>query len=244
MAIQIGDQVYVPRKILELDEDSISPFYRTTVRARRNRSIQVDLPNGRLSNHVATSKVAINFGVLIVRIGDFNEAGLLDPLADSILQYCRMLLPGDSVRQIQLRTENELERLWGDNHGMCHQVVLIGHGSPGGFTFGEAVVSPARLVEILLGPQPSKKEFISLGCRTGYASFGGVFSSATCVSHYFAPFHSIHGCVASLFTQTFLHERLLAACSPKVAFNHARQDLLGAASFRLWENGRLTGGPK
>ena len=243
MAIQVGDQVYVTRSLLDLDENDISPFYRTVVRTRQDRSVQVDKPDGTLSNQIATSKVASNFGVLIVRIGDFNEDGLIDPLAKSVLHYCRMLLPGDSVRMIELRTEGELTRLWADFHGMCHQVVIIGHGSPGGFLFGENSVSPDRLVEILCAPRPSAKEFISLGCQTGYASFGKVFSRATCVSHFISPYHSVHGCVASLFTQTFLHERLLANCSAKVAFKHAREDLKGAASFRLWENGNLTAGP-
>jgi hypothetical protein len=244
MPLQIGDRVYVPRSVLGLDEDAISPFYQTRVRARQDRSVQVDLPDGTLSPQVATSKIAKSFGVLIVRIGDFNEDGLLDPLAKSVLHYCRMLLPGDSVRLIELRTESELARLWGDLHRLYNQVVVVGHGSPTGFTFGEREIDAARLVEILQEPGPGKKEFISLGCKTGYGSFGREFSKAACVSHLIAPFHSIHGCVASLFTKTFLHERLLAAYSPKVAFNHARKDLLGAASFRLWEKGKLTGGQK
>jgi len=243
MAFQIGDQVYVPRSLLGLDENDVSPFYRTTVRERQNRSVRVDKPGGTLSDHIATSKITSNFGVLIIRIGDFNEDGLIDPLAKSVLHYCRMLLPSDSVRLIELRTEAELIRLWRDLHGMCHQVVIVGHGSPNGFLFGENNVSPDRLTEIFCAPQPSAKEFISLGCQTGYASFGSAFSRAACVSHFLAPFHSVHGCVASLFTQTFLHERLLATCSAKVAFKHAREDLKGAASFRLWENGTLTAGP-
>lgn len=244
MPIQVDDQVYVPRKLLDLDENDVSPFFQTTVRARQDRSVQVDRPDGELSIPIATSKVATSFGVLIIRIGDFNEDGLLDPLAKSILYYCRMLLPGDSVRLIELRTEGELERLWGDLHQMCKQAVLIGHGSRNGFLFGQTEVTAARLTEIFSSPQPSRKEFISLGCKTGYSSFGKTFSAANCVSHYLAPFHSVHGCVASLFAKTFLHERLLAAHSAKVAFNHARKDLLGAASFRLWENGELTAGPK
>ena len=243
MVLQVGDQVYVSRSLLGLDENEISPFYRTFVRARQNRSVEVDKPDGTLSDRIATSKIVSNFGVLIVRIGDFNEDGLIDPLAKSILHYCRMLLSNDSVRLIELRTEDELTRLWGDFHAMCHQVVIVGHGSPDGYLFGENTISPNRLAEIFCAPAPLAKEFISLGCQTGYASFGKVFSKAMCVSHLLAPFHSVHGCVASLFTQTFLHERLLAACSAKVAFKHAREDLKGAASFRLWESGQLAAGP-
>lgn len=243
MAFRVGDQVYVARSLLNLDENEISPFYRTVIRARQQRSVKVDMPDGAISDYIATSKIVSNFGVLIVRIGDFNEEGLIDPLAKSILHYCRMLLPGDSVRLVELRTENELSKLWADFHGMCHQVVLIGHGSPDGFLFGQTNVSSETLVEIFCTPNPSPKEFISLGCKTGYASFGKRFSRAPCVSHLIAPYHSVHGCGASLFTQTYFHERLLATRSAKVAFKHAREDLYGAASFRLWENGKLTAGP-
>lgn len=244
MPLQVGDQVYVRRTLLGLPDDDISPFYRTTVQARQNRSVQVDKPGGGLSSLIATSKVATNFGVLIVRIGDFNEDGLLDPLAKSVLHYCRMLLPGDSVRLIELRTEEELVTLWGAFHGMCEQVVLVGHGDPTGFLFGNDNVSPGRLAEIFSAPNPAPKEFISLGCQTGKAAFGAIFSASPCASEFIAPFHSVHGCIASLFTQTYLNERLLASCSSKVAFNHARDDLLGAVSFRLWRGGNLEAGPK
>ncbi len=243
MPLEVGDQIYVRRSLLSLDDDDISPFYRTTIRARQDRSVQVDRPDGSLSNRIATSKVVTRFGVLIIRIGDFNEDGLLDPLAKSILHYCRMLLPGDSVRLIELRTEAELVALWGGLHGMCQQVVLVGHGDSTGFLFGNLTINPEQLANIFGAPNPTPKEFISLGCHTGMAAFGKMFSNAQCVSHFVAPFHSVHGCVASLFTQTYLNERLLAACSPKVAFKHARHDLLGAVSFRLWQNAKLAEGP-
>jgi hypothetical protein len=244
MALAIGDEVYVARSLLGLDENDISPFYRTTVSDRSNRSVRVDLPNGMQSGDIAVSKVTTNFGVLILRIGDFNEDSLLDPLAKSVLHYCRMLLPGDSVRLIEFRTVEELEALWGSLHGMCQQVVIVGHGAPDGFLFGKANVEPRRLGELFDAPRPTKKEFISLGCQTGYSRFGKQFSQTSCVSHFLAPYHSVHGCVASLFTQTFLNERLLGSKTTKVAFKHARNDLIGAASFRLWENGKLTAGPK
>lgn len=244
MPLQIDDDVYVRRTALGLSDDDISPFYRTKVRARLGRSIRVDKPDGTLSNPIATSKVATNFGVLIIRIGDFNEEGLLDPLAKSILHYCRMLLPGDSVRLIELRTEAELGELWGKFHPMCEQVVLVGHGDPTGYLFGSTNVAPQQLASLFSAPNPTPKEFISLGCQTGVADFSKVFSASGCASDFIAPFHSVHGCIASLFTQNYLSERLLASYSSKVAFNHARDDLLGAVSFRLWRKGSLKAGPK
>lgn len=244
MPLAIGDDVYVARKTLHLSDDGISPFHRTIIRDRQDRSVKVDLPNGQLSDWVATSKVSDGFGVLIVRIGDYNEDGLLAPLAKAVLHYCRMLLPPDGVRLVELRTEQELTALWAMHHALAKQVVLIGHGAPEGFLFGQTNITPDRLVEIFSAPNPSAKEFISLGCQTGFASFGKRFSEAAFVSDFIAPFHSIHGCAASLFMQTYLNERLLAVASPKVAFNRARNDLLGAASFRLWRNGALSAGQK
>ena len=242
MAFNIGDNVYVPRALLGLGENDVSPFYRTVVRERERRSVRVDLPDGVLSELVATSRISANFGVLIVRIGDFNEEGLIDPLAKSILNYTRMLLPGDSVRVIELRTRAEFSVLWEKYHGMCQQVIIIGHGSNRGLFFGNEEVLADDFVALLEEPNPLAKEYISLACQTGFAAFGQQISLSPVVSRFIAPFHSVHGCVASLFASTYLHERILASCSAQVAFNHARKDLLGAASFRLWTNGNLKAG--
>lgn len=242
MAFNVNDTVYVPRSLLGLDENDVSPFYRTVIRERVQRSVRVDLPNGNLSELIATSRISDNFGILIIRVGDFNEEGLIDPLAKSILNYARMLLPGDSVKLVELRTQAEFSVLWAKYHGMCKQVILIGHGSNRGFYFGNDEVLAADFVNLLEAPGPTQKEYISLACQTGYAAFGQTVSQSAVVSRFIAPFHSVHGCVASLFASTYLHERILASCSPKIAFNHARSDLLGAASFRLWTNGNLTAG--
>lgn len=244
MAIEIGDTVYVPRSKLGLDEHGASPFYQTVVREREQRSVKVDVPGGELSELISTQKIWKNFGVLIIRIGDFDEDNLLDPLAKSILNYSRMLLPPDAVRLIELRTPEEFSTLWGRLHGMCQQVVLVGHGSKNGFLFGDQEVSSDDFVDLFDSPAPEAKEVISLACNTGYAGFGQVLSRSQRVSHCIGPFHKVHGCVATLFASTYLHERLLAFSSPKTAFNHARADLVGATSFRLWKNGNLTAGPK
>jgi hypothetical protein len=244
MAIEIGDTVYVPRTAVDLDPNEISPFLQSVVRDRQNRSVQVDLPDGTLSDFIATSKVTKNFGVLIVRIGDFAEEALLDPLAKVVLNYLRMLLPDDSVRLVELRTTDEFATLWGKYHAMCEQIIIIGHGSTNGIYFGDSEILADDFVDLLEAPNPGAKELISLACKTGYSSFGQKVSRSAKVSHMIGPFHSVHGCVGSLFASTYLHERLLASRSPKVAFKHARNELVGATSFRLWTNGNLTAGPK
>ncbi len=242
MKFKRGDDVYVTRSVLKLDENAPLPFVKTVVREHHDRSVKVQMPDGSLSKDIATSKVARNFGILIIRIGDFNEDGLLDPLAKSVLHYCRMVVPGDFVKLLELRTEDELIALWSMYHSMCQQVVIVGHGSKRGYLFGKTQISASRLVEMLSIPKPGKKEFISLGCQTGYGDFGRPFSSSKVVSHLLAPYHSVHGCVASLFTQTFIHERLLTSVTTKIAFNRARKNLKSAASFRLWKNGDFAAG--
>lgn len=244
MPINIGDTVYVPRQKLGLDENNASPFYQTTVRDRQDRSIKVDLPDGSWSEFVATKTVWQNFGILILRIGDYAEGHLLDPLAKSVLNFSRMLLPPDAVRIEELRTKTEFDVLWTRYHAMCQQVVLIGHGSSNSLFFGNEEVSAVDFLEMFELPNPGTKEIISLACNTGYAGFGQTVSRSPKVSHCIAPFHKVHGCVGSLFAATYLHERLLAFHSAKTAFNHARSDLVGATSFRLWTKGNLTAGQK
>lgn len=172
MTFIVGDEVYVPRGAIGLDPNDISPFLRTTVRERARRSVRVDLPNGQLSSLISTTKLTRSFGVLILRIGDFQESGLLDPLAKSVFNYVRMLLPGDSVRLAELRTTSEFQHLWRLYHGVCKQLVIIGHGYENGLVFGEEEVSARLVRELLEEPNPEPKEIISLACKTGYAGVG------------------------------------------------------------------------
>ncbi|PND54337.1 hypothetical protein CRM90_28405 [Mycobacterium sp. ENV421] len=54
-----------------------------------------------------------NLGFVLVRIGDFlTEATLLDPLAKSVLQYLRLMLPDDLITFLKVRTLNELQEWW------------------------------------------------------------------------------------------------------------------------------------
>jgi hypothetical protein len=227
---------------LGLNQNDPSAFYKTKISDISKKTVKVDLPGGGQSANIAKSKIVKKFGVMIIRIGDFHEEAMLNPLAKSVLHYCKMLLSDDSVMLCELRTEGELKTIWEKNHGMCQHVVIIGHGSRDGILFGDKNVSPVQLGKIFDSVEASKKEFISLACETGVGSFGRSFSKSKCVSHFIAPFHEIHGCIASLFAQTFLHERILSSRTHKVAFKHARSDLMGAASFRLWEGGKLTTG--
>jgi hypothetical protein len=105
--LKVGDSVYVPRARLGSGSDGPSALVRLTVQALEGRSIVVN-PNGSSSVTVASSAAHKDIGVMILRIGDFeSETALLDPLAKSLLQYCRLLLPDDMIIQREVRSTDE-----------------------------------------------------------------------------------------------------------------------------------------
>jgi hypothetical protein len=237
-----GDTVYVPRARLGLDADNPSALWKTTVRRVVNRSLVVDLPNGELSEPVASSAAHLNVGTLIFRVGDFDtERTLLDPLAKSILQFCKLLLPDDQVLLREVRSRAELSRFWQQDHPTHSHVVLIGHGRKDGIRFGQDDwVTADDLAEVLGGADVSAKVLISMCCKNGYANFGQALSKKAICQAAIGPFDAVHGAVASQFLQTFLGYLFLEGETLKVAFRHARVRVAGATSFRLWIAGKLT----
>lgn len=244
--IVVDQEVFVPRTLVGLDPSTpAGPFYRTKVRHVQKRSVKVDIPPGPLdvSDWIGTSKIALRLGVLIVRIGDYKESELIEPLCKSVLHFCRMLVPGN-LEVIEVRTVRELIHFWTALHARFEQVVLIGHGDHGHIYFGRRAVSAKALSILFSKPAPAPKEFISLCCQTGQQPFAKAFSVSQACSAFVAPFHSVHGVTASQFCQAYLTRRVLEARSVGIAFNQARKILLGTASFRLWQNGKLKAGPK
>jgi len=239
MTIQIGDTVFVPRKLLGEDAGEHSPFRRSIVTGRRDRSITVQCGDEPESEFIATRFIHKRLGVAVVRIGDYSEYKFLDPLYKSVLQFCRILLPDDHVTGFQLRTTLELRRFWELNHGAFEQVIVIGHGARNGLCFGHQNVGVDDIRDILEVPDATPKEFVSLCCQTGRADFSREFSRSPIVKSVIAPFESIHGCLASLFAQHYLNKRLLEHKTITVAFKKARKQLSGSATFRLWINGNL-----
>lgn len=240
--IAVGDWVHVPKTALGLDPNEILPFYRTIVRARCDRSAQVDMPSGALSPWIGTSLISAKIGVFIVRVGDFNKEGLIDPLNKSLLHFARILLPGDLVRSVEVRTLGELREFWLANHSLYEQIVLVGHGAASSILFGKGEATPDAVASALTVANGNPKETISVCCQTGRAEFAKAFSSTGCCSDFIAPYDSIHGCLASLFVQNYLASRLLHGHTIGTAFNRSRRGLLGTAGFRWWKNGILKEG--
>ncbi|MGA3824804.1 MULTISPECIES: hypothetical protein [Pseudomonas] len=243
---KIGEKVFVPCSRIKGMDDLPSVFWPTTVRSVKGRSITVDLRGGVESEEIGSSLCHKNLGLLILTVGDLKtEPTLLDPLAKSILQYCRLLVPDDYIRAYKIRSLEELKTVWSTEQDNCSHLIIIGHGSQAGIDFANnGWCNPAQ-IEDAIGPLKSlKKVAISLCCKTGYKSVGGKLSDIDVFSHFIAPFHSVHGAVASQFTQSFLAFHLLEGETTKVAFKHASNSTPGSISFRLWEKGKLTAGPK
>lgn len=242
---QVNERIYVPSVKIEGMKDYPFAFYETKVVDQRERSIKIDLPRGR-SAWIASRLVHKNIGILLVLIGDLStESTLLEPLNKSILQFCRLLMNDDVVANFRVRSLKELEKIWDTYEGAYSHVIFVCHGSSGGICFhNDGWVPASVLKKVIDKPGVSKKRFLSLGCNTGYKGFGGEFSKFDCCDSLIAPFHSIHGAIASQFCQTFLIHHMIEGSVSVTAFKNAAKSIPGTVNFRLWKNGRLEAGKK
>lgn len=236
----VGERVYVPASAFENGAKASSALVHGPVLAIENRSVRVE-HHGE-SKLVAASKCHRNIGLLIFRIGDLEtETGLLDPLSKSVLQFCRLLVPDDQVHLYNIRSITELQKIWAQNHGAYSHVILIGHGDGRALKFATdgwqtaAQLSPAIDID---GAQ--QKCIINLACKAGLQALAKGFSEMKMCESYLGAFHSVQGAIASQFVQTFLIHHLLQGESIKVAFRHARNQVAGGTSFRLWRYGKMT----
>lgn len=242
---EVDDKVFVAASRLPGFEAHSSAFYETRVAEVAVRKMKVHLRNGEISDWIGSGLCQKNIGILVLTIGDLEtETGLLDPLAKSVLQYCRLLVPDDYLRAYKLRSVGELNTIWEKEQAAYSHIIIIGHGSPQGIKFSvDGWVAAEALEAVLKIHGAPKKVFISLCCKTGYKSMGAKLSEMPLCSHFIGPFHSVHGAVASQFVQTFLAFHLLQGESVGVSFKHARENIPGTTSFRLWEGGNLKAGP-
>lgn len=236
--IQVGDMVFLPATRVG-DQSGVSAVRQYRVVERNTRSLKVERPGGAYSRWIGTSAAHRLLGIYIVRIGDFaTEDVLLDPLLKSVLQFTRLLLPDEYVRAIEVRSSDELQHFWSRDSGAYSHVILIGHGGPNGLQFGSQWV-PAKDVAETFAADAIRRTFVSLCCATGKASFGRAFSASPCCGSLVAPFHSVHGAVASQFCQSFLTHHLLEGVTTAVAYNRAHPSTPGGTIFRLWRNGAM-----
>lgn len=241
--IKRGDTVYLPVSRVAGESENGPAIRKYSVEETKpgGRSLRVSLTTGSSSKWIATSAAHTVAGVFIIQIGDMaTEATLLEPLYKSILQYCRLLLPDDSVRGIQVRSYCELGAFWGKEGAAYSHVVLVGHGREDGIQFGVGGWQTADTLGDLFGISGSApKTFLLLCCETGKKAFARPFSQAHPCGCLIAPYHSVHPAVASQVCQTFLAHHILEGKSPKIAYERMRQQIPGSTIFRMWRQGRL-----
>lgn len=242
-SLKPNDKVYVPCARLELTDRPFA-LYETEVVQVTDRSVVVSLPNGSNSAQIGASLVHKNLGIAIVRIGDFaTELTLLDPLAKSMLQYCRLLVTDSAVALVETRSIAELTRWWSGNQAAYSHVLLVGHGRRNGVRFAvDEWVGAEALGGTLSCKATQSKVVLSLCCQTGHAPFGQVMSRTKMCGAFVGPFNAVHGAIGSQFCQTFLAHQLLEGQTTAVAFRNARKSTPGSASFRLWQQGKMKTG--
>jgi hypothetical protein len=176
----------------------------------------------------------------LIRIGDFDtEITLLDPLAKSILQFCRLLMSDSYVQLHEVRTVDEFKYYWTNYLSATRHVVLLGHGREDAIKFGQTWISAEDLLSILQGPAVCKKILISLCCLTGRAKFAKPLSAHSNIEYFIAPFTSVHGADASRFVQAFLGRSYLDGNTPKTAFKLSEISIGSSKAFRMWKEGVL-----
>lgn len=244
--LAVGDTVYVPcSRVSGLENTGVS-LYRSEVVDVGHSKVKVQVRDGSTSEWIGASLVHKSVGILVVNIGDFEtEHTLLDPLAKSVTQFCRLLLPDEYLRAVRIRSLDELHEFWQREQAAYSHVIWIGHGSETGIKFGVGGWVDAEILGRTLRVYGApRKIYISLCCKTGYKNFGSTLSRTTMCSRFLGPFHSVEGAVASQFCQTFLASHLLEGRTVGVAFRKARSSVPGSTSFRLWTAGHLTAGPR
>lgn len=239
--LTVGEQVYAPCSRVSGLQDYGVALYRTEVVEAEAKKVRVRLRDGQNSGWIGSSLIHRNVGILILNIGDFlSEASLLDPLAKSVAQYCRLIVPDDQIRSVRVRSIAELQKFWTQEQAAYSHIVWVGHGRNDALHFAvDGWVGGEALGKSLRQRGAPRKVYISLCCNTGYQAFGSAVSRTTICSDLVAPFHAVPGAIASQFCQTFLAYHLLEGRSVGVAFTNARKSVPGSVSFRLWRAGKL-----
>jgi hypothetical protein len=242
---KVDDIVYVPSH--KLPDSASYPYAMVKSKvvevkgAVAKRSVKVTLPKPPgVSDWIASSWVVADPSILLLKIGDYGtETTLLDPLAKSALQFLRLLLEDGMLLRRDVRSLDELREVWTREGVSRRNVILIGHGAKNGIHFGVDGLVYADELAGVLAPTGGAKSFLSLCCLTGCAAFAKPFSALPVCEELVAPYHSVHGAVASQFLQALLVCRLLRGESPAVAYRHAAERIPAEWGFRRWVAGGM-----
>ena len=227
------------------NRDTGSAFLKTKVIADvvpTKRSVVVDLVCNGQTATVPTSAVHRNVGVCVYAIGDItSERLLIDPLKESVVNFCRLIVPAGCLKERSVRSLEELKTCWANyDHAECTHIVLIGHADENGIKFAvDGQVKPEDLGCAFATENSIATTIVSLCCKTGRADFAKPFANASNIDCFIAPFQSVHGAIASQFFQTYLGQHFLNGKTTKVAFKNAQSDIPTGINFRRWKNGEL-----
>lgn len=238
MPYVLGQSVHIPSSKLGLSDDYPFSMVSTTVREVSGRSVKVDLRDGNLSEDIPLSLVRKKLGLLILEIGDYKtEETLLTPLKKSILQFTRLLLSDDYIKNYTIRTTEEFKHIWGTVHSVTSHLILVGHGDANSILFGEkTAVRASEFIDLLKTEQNvgEAKQVISLCCKTGSKTFGGAVSGDPNVESFIGPTSSVHGANASQFCQSYLAYLFLLGYKSSTAYEYAKASNPGASDFSFW----------
>lgn len=239
--LQPGESVFVPTALLPNPSSYGTGLVVRSVLSTQGRSATLALDNGVTSPPIATSKLHRTLGILVVRLGDLEtEPVLLDPLAKSVLHFSRLFMDDGFVHLLEVRSVAELTAWLPQNARRFSHAVLIGHCNAVGLRLAVGGFTPPDQFSDICGPAPHPRlTFVSLACESGRASFAQAFSRLPFCEALIAPFHAVHGVVASQYCQSFFAHLLLLGESLAVAHRHARQYTPGSTSFRLWQAGAM-----
>lgn len=239
--VKVNDEVLVPRNRLQLPDDSTTAFFKTKVLEVDERSVLIDMPGHGQPRKIGSSAVHSTLGVCLFNIGDFDtETHVLNPLAESVRQYCNLLLkPFGNFDAHNIRSLAELSKFWEKDHAAASHVILTGHGSEEGILFGvDSDVTGEQLAATFSAFDTASKHFLSLCCETGRQGFAKTFSTSKICDSFIGPYHAVHAAIASQFVQNYLGHHFLAGSTVGVAFNQANDNLPQGVKFKLWQRGK------
>ncbi|MEZ5989857.1 MAG: hypothetical protein R3F30_12175 [Planctomycetota bacterium] len=236
--VEVGQKVFVAQSRLSLRRARPNSIVECEVVGTRDRSAIVSLP-GERDQEVATSLLLLNAQqILVLSIGDLStERTLIEPLTKSTLQFLRLLLTDDFVTQYRLRSVNEFSQVWAKEHALYNWILVIGHGSKQSLSFAvDGSVPPERFRQVMEAHPPKHPvSILSLACETGCADFAKHVAESAQIARFIAPFHSVHGAVASHFAQTFFTNHFLEGYTAWKSFRRSRSGTPDGTRFRYWD---------
>jgi len=238
-----GQNVYVPCNCAEEFMDCTEALVRTQVISINDGYVTVDDKNGSETNQIELNKIHTNPSILILCLGDIrSESTNLDPLAKSVLHYCRLFHKDEgNVKYYKTRSLNGLKELWEEFGGLSKVIIFISHGCENGFTYGRnhKCSSAEELTELFKqDEEKEKKLFISLSCQTGSPEFGAKLSKSSFCREFIGPETNVHSALASQFCQTFLANYLMNGSDVTESFRKAKEAIPGTMTFNLFIDGQ------